>query len=49
MTQPDTTTLLAQLRAILDLTNTEVQIAETRVTQARTDAVRKAVDRGLLG
>ncbi|WP_431237969.1 ferritin-like domain-containing protein [Mycolicibacterium aichiense] len=40
MTQPDTTTLLAQLRAILDLTNTEVQIAETRVTQARTDAVR---------
>src|SRR3954469_15952599 len=40
MTEPDTTTLLAQLRALLDLTNTEVQIAETRVSQARTDAVR---------
>ena len=35
------TTLLAQLRAILDLTNTEIQIAETRVAQARTDAVRR--------
>ncbi|GAY18824.1 hypothetical protein [Mycobacterium sp. shizuoka-1] len=40
MTTQDTTTLLAQLRAILDLTNTEIQIAETRVAQARTDAVR---------
>ncbi|MFN8032527.1 MAG: ferritin-like domain-containing protein [Mycobacterium sp.] len=40
MTTPDTT-LLAQLRAILDLTNTEIQIAETRVTQARTEAVRR--------
>ncbi|KZF02404.1 hypothetical protein A2J03_28850 [Rhodococcus sp. EPR-157] len=33
-------TLLAQLRAVLQLTNTEIQIAETRVVQARTDAVR---------
>lgn len=41
MTTTDTTTLLAQLRAILDLTNTEIQVAETRVAQARTDAVRK--------
>ena len=37
----DTTRLLAQLRAMLDLTNTEIQIAETRVAQARTDAVRQ--------
>ncbi|WP_328349975.1 ferritin-like domain-containing protein [Mycobacterium sp. NBC_00419] len=35
------TTLLAQLRAALDLTNTEIQIAETRVAQARTEAVRR--------
>ncbi|MBJ7340348.1 ferritin-like domain-containing protein [Mycolicibacterium sp.] len=35
-----TNTLIAQLRAVLDLTNTEIQIAETRVLQARTDAVR---------
>jgi len=41
MTTPDTSTLLAQLRTVLDLTNTEIQIAETRVAQARTDAVRK--------
>ncbi|MGE5697903.1 MAG: ferritin-like domain-containing protein [Candidatus Sericytochromatia bacterium] len=41
MTTPDTTRLLAQLRAILDLTNTEIQIAETRVAQARTEAVRR--------
>ncbi|EID81791.1 hypothetical protein W59_01134 [Rhodococcus opacus RKJ300 = JCM 13270] len=34
----DTTTFLAQLRAVLDLTNTELQIAETRTTQARTEA-----------
>ena len=40
MTTPETT-LLAQLRAILDLTNTEIQIAETRVAQARTEAVRR--------
>jgi hypothetical protein len=41
MTTPDTTRLLAQLRTLLDLTNTEIQIAETRVVQARTEAVRR--------
>lgn len=41
MTSPDTTRLLAQLRTLLDLTNTEIQIAETRVAQARTEAVRR--------
>jgi hypothetical protein len=35
-----TSTLLTQLRSILDLTHTEIQVAETRVAQARTDAVR---------
>ncbi|MCV7225298.1 ferritin-like domain-containing protein [Mycolicibacterium komossense] len=40
MTTPDTSTLLTQLRTVLDLTHTEIQIAETRVAQARTDAVR---------
>ncbi|ULE34763.1 ferritin-like domain-containing protein [Mycobacterium sp. IDR2000157661] len=35
------TTLLAQLRTMLDLTHTEIQIAETRVAQARTEAVRR--------
>jgi hypothetical protein len=40
MTTADITTLLAQLRTVLDLTNTEIQVAETRVAQARTDAVR---------
>jgi hypothetical protein len=34
-------TLLAQLRTVLDLTNTEIQVAETRVAQARTEAVRR--------
>ncbi|MEV0108255.1 ferritin-like domain-containing protein [Nocardia sp. NPDC050799] len=41
MSTPDTTTLLAQLRAILALTTTEIQVAETRTAQARTDAVRR--------
>ncbi|HTY30753.1 ferritin-like domain-containing protein [Mycobacterium sp.] len=41
MTSPDNTRLLAQLRTLLDLTNTEIQIAETRVVQARTEAVRR--------
>lgn len=41
MTTTDTTTLLAQLRAVLDLTNTEIQVAETRVAQARTEAVQR--------
>ncbi len=41
MTTPDTVSLLAQLRTVLDLTNTEIQVAETRVVQARTEAVRR--------
>ena len=42
MSTPDTpTTLLAQLRAVLELTHTEIQVAETRIVQARTDAVRR--------
>lgn len=40
MTTSTKNTLIAQLRAVLDLTNTEIQVAETRVTQARTEAVR---------
>ncbi|MGW0248558.1 ferritin-like domain-containing protein [Nocardia goodfellowii] len=36
-----THTLLAQLRALRDLTNTEIQIAETRIAQARTEAVQR--------
>jgi hypothetical protein len=35
-----TSTLISQLRSLLDLTHTEIQVAETRVAQARTDAVR---------
>lgn len=41
MTKSDTATLLTQLRALLDLTNTEIQVAETRIAQARTEAVRR--------
>lgn len=41
MTTSDTATLLAQLRTVLDLTNTEIQVAETRIAQARTEAVRR--------
>jgi ferritin-like metal-binding protein YciE len=41
MNTNDTSTVLAQLRTVLDLTNTEIQVAETRVSQARTDAVRR--------
>jgi hypothetical protein len=37
----ETTTLVAQLRTVLELTNTEIQVAQTRIAQARTDAVRK--------
>lgn len=44
MATTDKTTLIAQLRTVLDLTNTEIQVAETRVTQARTDAVRKELE-----
>src|SRR5215212_4102089 len=42
MSTPDNDTkLVAQLRTVLDLTNTEIQVAETRVSQARTEAVRR--------
>lgn len=41
MTTSDTATLVAQLRTLLDLTNTEIQVAETRIAQARTEAVRR--------
>lgn len=37
----NTATLSTQLRAVLELTNTEIQIAETRIAQARTEAVRR--------
>lgn len=40
-TESTTATLIAQLRTVLDLTNTEIQVAETRIVQARTDAVRR--------
>ena len=40
----DTTTLIAQLRALLMLTQTEEQIARIRVAQARTDAVRRELE-----
>ena len=40
----DTTRLLAQLRAVLDLTTTEIQVAETRIAQARTEAVRRELE-----
>lgn len=40
-TTHDMTTVLTQLRTLLDLTSTEIQIAETRVAQARTEAVRR--------
>lgn len=41
MTTKNTSTLLSQLRTVLDLTNTEIQVAETRLSQARTEAVRR--------
>ncbi|MFI6868504.1 ferritin-like domain-containing protein [Nocardia sp. NPDC050406] len=41
MSTRDTTSLLTQLRAVRDLTNSEIQIAETRIAQARTEAVRR--------
>ncbi|WP_197381653.1 ferritin-like domain-containing protein [Mycolicibacterium mengxianglii] len=44
MSATDNTTLLAQLRTVLDLTHTEVQVAETRIAQARTEAVRRELE-----
>lgn len=43
-TQTDISTLLAQLRTLLDLTHTEIQVAETRISQARTEAVRTELE-----
>ena len=37
----DTTKLVHQLRALVLLTQTEEQVARTRISQARTDAVRR--------
>ncbi|CAN5474847.1 hypothetical protein BH11ACT7_BH11ACT7_41700 [soil metagenome] len=44
MTIATKNTLIAQLRTVLDLTNTEIQVAETRVLQARTEAVRRELE-----
>ncbi|MBF6303000.1 ferritin-like domain-containing protein [Nocardia amamiensis] len=41
MSTREITTLLVQLRAVLALTNTEIQVADTRIAQARTEAVRR--------
>jgi hypothetical protein len=41
MTSTSTDKILEQLRALLQLTQTEAQIAKVRVGQARTDAVRR--------
>lgn len=41
MSTTDTATLLTHLRLLLGLTNTEIQVAETRIAQARTEAVRR--------
>ena len=41
MNSRDTTALSAQLRAVLGLTNTEIQIADTRIAQARTEEARR--------
>ena len=43
-TKTVTTTLITQLRALQQLTHTEVQIAKVRVAQARTDAVRRELE-----
>ncbi|WP_067562993.1 hypothetical protein [Nocardia acidivorans] len=45
MSTRDTATLQAQLRTVLDLTNTEIQVAETRIAQARTEAVREELSK----
>ena len=41
MTDTTTTKIQEQLRALLQLTQTEAQLAQVRVGQARTDAVRR--------
>jgi len=40
MSTTETARLVAQLRTLLTLTNTEIQIATARQAQARIDAVR---------
>src|SRR3954462_9790362 len=40
----DTAKILNQLRALVLLTQTEEQVARTRVSQARTDAVRRELN-----
>ena len=41
MSNTDKSKMLAQLRTLLQLTNTEIQVAETRIAQARTAAVQR--------
>lgn len=41
MSTNEITTLVTQLRAVLALTHTEIQVAETRIAQARTEAVER--------
>jgi len=41
----DTNKIVFQLRSLLQLTNTEIQIAQARQAQARTDAVRRELAR----
>lgn len=41
----DTTTLITNLRTLLELTSTEIQIAEFRTTQARTEAVHEELSK----
>ncbi|WP_127784415.1 ferritin-like domain-containing protein [Rhodococcus sp. X156] len=41
MSDNDTSKIITQLRMLLQLTNTEAQIAQARQAQARTDAVRR--------
>ncbi|MGF6886010.1 hypothetical protein ABIA39_007477 [Nocardia sp. GAS34] len=43
MSTRDTTTLSAQLRAVLALTNAEIQVADTRIAQARNEAARRVL------
>lgn len=37
----NTATVINQLRVVLDLTHIEIRVAETRIAQARTEAVRR--------
>lgn len=44
MTNTNSTKILAQLRVLVQLTQTEAQVAQIRVGQARTDAVRRELE-----